>query len=177
MFYKSTFYKSMFYKSTFYKSMFYKSTFYKSMFYKSTFYKSMFYKSSFLQIHVLQIHVLQIHSMFYKSTPCFTNPLQSTLLHSTPCFTICRWIRLSDSRTLLNLAVSKFLVTIDLGTRFRRITTRGAISQIPVLKRIVLRFQNLKLSNLVPRAFSLACNYLVYSLSSRRRPMRTMRLN
>ena len=36
-----------------------------------------FSKYIFLQIHVLQIHVLQIQSMFYKSNPCFSNPVQS----------------------------------------------------------------------------------------------------
>ena len=30
-----------------------------------------------LQIRVLQIRVLQIQSVFYKSSPCFTNPIQS----------------------------------------------------------------------------------------------------
>ena len=57
------------------------------MLYKSTFYKSTFYKIidllqiDLLQIYVWQIHLLQIHSMFYKFTPCFTNPVQSTPVH------------------------------------------------------------------------------------------------
>ena len=68
--------KSMFYNPCFTNPV--QSIFYipvQSMFYKSIFYKSMFlYKSS--PVHVLQIHVLQIH-VFYKSSPCFTNPIQS----------------------------------------------------------------------------------------------------
>ena len=38
-----------------------------------------------LQVHVLQVHVLQVQtvqSMFYKSSPCFTNPVHSLQVQS-----------------------------------------------------------------------------------------------